>query len=60
MLPGISRIKCRLQVLGSADLDAGAHGGHNDAGADILTLGSGGLGKGHGHGHGEGCCQNKD
>ena len=35
----------KLQVLGSADLDTGAHGGSDGAGADILTLGSSGLGK---------------
>ena len=32
-----------VAVLGGSDLDTGAHGGSNGAGADILTLGSCGL-----------------
>ena len=32
-----------LQILGSVDLNAGAHGGDDDAGTDILALGSCGL-----------------
>ena len=38
--------KCylKLQILGSGNLHAGAHGGSHGAGTDILALGSGGLG----------------
>ena len=39
--PGVNRIK--LQILGSSDLDAGAHGGSDGAGTDILTLCCSGL-----------------
>ena len=39
---GVKRI-CQLQVLSSADLDTGAHGGSDGAGTDILTLCSSGL-----------------
>ena len=40
--PGVSWY-LTLQILGSGNLDAGAHGGGHGAGTDILTLGSGGL-----------------
>ena len=33
-----------LQILGGVDLHAGAHGGHDGAGLDILALGGGRLG----------------
>jgi len=36
-------IRYRLDILGGVDLDAGAHGGSDGAGTDILTLGSCGL-----------------
>ena len=32
-------IAYRLDILGGVDLDAGAHGGSDGAGTDILTLG---------------------
>ena len=34
----------KKSILGGIDLDARAHGGGDDAGADILALGGGGLG----------------
>ena len=39
--PGVYHIS--LQILGSGNLHAGAHGGNHGAGADILTLRGGGL-----------------
>ena len=39
--PGVYHIS--LQILGCGNLHAGAHGGNHGAGADILTLRSGGL-----------------